>query len=446
MTGAFVCVLTFFFVFRCAKKSLGHGLGAVVAVGYVYGITRARLHDSFSHFMFDAAVIALYMERYGHWSSRAVERSRHVMHWLVMLIAWPTMLMVIPQQHPLIQLVGLRAAIFFLPFIAIGARVEERDLSNLTGWISILNVGAFGVAVAEYFVGIEPFFPRNAVTENMYLSTDIVGRAHRIPATFSSAHAYAGTMVATLPFVLTRWQSGDAGVVKKSLFAGAIVATGLGVFIAGPRLPVGILIIQGAVVGSTMRIPMRLKLGIAAFGTIVGGIVAQSARFQRFLLLRNTEKVVERIGWSVNMSFVDALREYPFGAGLGRAAGTSIPYFLADLMTTPQVGMENEYGRIALEQSLVGLALWIAFIFTTVTRPWAPVSRDWALGTRMMKIYVAVSWGTAFIGTGMLTSIPQTPLLLTMMGLLWRAPLPAAPARKRALPEHPRARGAPAPS
>jgi len=83
--------------------------------------------------------------------------------------------------------------------------------------------------------------------------------------------------------------------------------------------------------------------------------------------------------------------------------------------------MENEYGRIALEQSLVGLAVWMWFIANTLMRRWVPISKEWALGTRLMKALVVVSWGSAFIGTGMLTAIPQTPLLLFVMGLLWRA-------------------------
>src|SRR5439155_15264724 len=121
---------------------------------------------------------------------------------------------------------------------------------------------------------------------------------------------------------------------------------------AGPRLPVVILSLELALVFTTTNIPYRVKAGLVAFGVIVAWFVAQSERFHRFLTLRDTEYVAQRVGWSVNRNFFEMLGQYPMGAGLGRAAGTSIPYFLMDLMTTPQVGMENEYGRIALEQSL----------------------------------------------------------------------------------------------
>jgi hypothetical protein len=220
------------------------------------------------------------------------------------------------------------------------------------------------------------------------------------------------------------------------LYSAAIVCSSFGVFMTGARLPVVILFIQLGLVFTTVKLPPRLKAGIVAFGAVVAVFVAQDPRFQRFLTLRNTEYVANRLGWSVNMNFLEMLVTYPAGAGLGSAAGTSIPYFLMDLQTRPQIGMENEYGRIAVEQSLVGLALWVMFIGKTVARRWTPVSKDWALGMRLMKVLVFVSWASALIGTGMLTAIPQTPLLLFTMGLLWRArprPVPTPRIRPAAI-------------
>jgi hypothetical protein len=42
------------------------------------------------------------------------------------------------------------------------------------------------------------------------------------------------------------------------------------------------------------------------------------------------------------------------------------------------VAVENEYARIMLEQGLPGLALWLAFIFWTLTRPLT--TDPWYLG------------------------------------------------------------------
>ena len=54
------------------------------------------------------------------------------------------------------------------------------------------------------------------------------------------------------------------------------------------------------------------------------------------------------------------------GNGLG-GGGTSMPYFLESQVRHP-VQIENEYGRIMLEEGLPGLALWLGLILWTVTR------------------------------------------------------------------------------
>jgi hypothetical protein len=428
MIGILLCLASAAFVSRMATRGLGNAVGAVLAVGYAYGILRARVNDSFCHFVFDAAVVSLYATQF--WGPRATTnvRSRAVMPWIGLLIAWPLFVFFIPLQHIFIQAVGLRAAVFFLPCVLIGARCEREDADVISRWLVVLNVGAFAFAVGEYLIGLESFYPRNQVTQLIYYSHDVgTNMSHRIPATFPNAHAYAGTMVATLPFLLVHWQR-TVGVRARILASSAILATSLAVFMAAARQPVVILFLEMAIVGLTVRLTPRMKAGILALGCIVGVLVAQTERFQRFLTLRDTDMVAERVVGSVNMTFFDVLEEYPLGAGLGSAVGTSVPYFLWEYQSRPQIGMENEYGRIAVEQSLIGLGLWLAFIVSTLRHRWSPLSPEWALGTRMMKVFVIASWGTAFIGTGMLTSIPSTAVLLFEMGLLWREPA-AVPSR-----------------
>ena len=61
----------------------------------------------------------------------------------------------------------------------------------------------FLLAGAEYFFGLDWFFPHNQVTELIYLSKDLVGHTqYRIPGPFANAHAYGGTMVMGLPLLL----------------------------------------------------------------------------------------------------------------------------------------------------------------------------------------------------------------------------------------------------
>ena len=103
---------------------------------------------------------------------------------------------------------------------------------------------------------------------------------------------------------------------------------------------------------------------------------------------------------------------------MGSAAGTSIPFFLAHL--TPElIGLENEYSRILVDQGWFGLAGWLALLGWLYARP--PPARPpapWRLGVVLMYSVTLACWATAFIGTGMLASIPGTFFLLTQMGVL----------------------------
>jgi hypothetical protein len=83
--------------------------------------------------------------------------------------------------------------------------------------------------------------------------------------------------------------------------------------------------------------------------------------------------------------------------------------------------MENEYCRILIDQGLVGLGLWLAFLLWLLHRP-PPVRlrEPWGAGVVLMYSVVVVTWLIAFIGAGTLSSIPASVLLLTQMGVLVR--------------------------
>jgi len=124
--------------------------------------------------------------------------------------------------------------------------------------------------------------------------------------------------------------------------------------------------------------------------------------------------VAERISYSVNMGFFEIAAKYPFGNGLG-GGGTSIPYFLQSRISSP-VGIENEYGRIMLEQGIMGLMIWIAFVVWVISRRDSDPGDSWYLGRRLAKVACAVFFVAALGGTGLLTSIPQTSLFLLLVG------------------------------
>jgi hypothetical protein len=428
--GLILCIASVFGCAYAGRRSTGAGVGAVLAVGYFYGIVRANFLDGFSHFIFDAGIIGFYAVQFNKpVSSEAASVSQDAKGWLSLLIGWPLILFFVPINHILVQLVGLRHIILFLPALLLGARTRPKDLNTIATTLAILNAAVFVFAVLEYWYGITPFYPHNSATDIMYRSHDIsstAGRFFRIPATFTSSHAYAGNLLLTLPLLLNPILDTELRASKRLFFAAATILTVIGVFLAGPRLPVvqltGFIALMLILPGLKASARVALAACVIVIGLASAYYVASDERMQRFTTLSNTEMVEARASKTLNVSIVDIFLQYPLGVGLGGVLGSSLPFFL--LQYAPElVGAENEYVRIACEQGIIGFAMWGSLIYRLASRKPKAVSKRWSIGTHAMWAFILVSWGTAFIGTGMLQGIPNSVLLLLQMGVLLKRPL-----------------------
>jgi hypothetical protein len=410
----------------CARRSVGAGMAAMLVAGYFYGILRARYLDGFSHFLFDAALLGLYLGHFSRVGSFRPPKAPELTQWAAALIGWPILvfgLALFYPQHLLIQLVGLRAAVWFLPFLLLGAWARLDDLRLMARVLAVLNLLALLVALGEYSLGLEAFLPRNAVTEGMYRSNDVAGyTAHRIPATFISAAAYGTMMAQSIPWLVGRWADSHEGYLEKGLMVAGLLAAALGVFLCASRIPVVLLLVMGVVVVHWFRTRLGYLAPALLVGVIVAYLVQGNERLQRFASLQDANLVTERIQGSANLSVVELVLSHPMGTGLGSAFGTSIPSFLQHLMTQEQIGAENELARIGLEQSLIGVVLWVGFILWLLTRPRVGWPGGWAVAERLTWLFVLISWATALLGCGTLSAVPGTCLLLFQMGLLGRSP------------------------
>ncbi len=411
---AFLSVLVAMF------RSLGWGFLAVTAVGYLSGVIRANYLGVFTTFMFDAALFGLYLGFLlgrSHWEKGAVWGP--ITGFVAFLIAWPTLLCFIPINHFLIQCVGLRAAVWFLPVLLLAARLKTGDLTLIARGMVVLNLVAFAFGIYIYFYGVESLYPLNPVTEIIYKSSDIASsKYHRIPASFLSAHAYGGTMLATLPFLLDRLVGVKVRLFDRWFAVAGVVAAFGGLLMCGARLPLVLLTVSLVIAWVLMRLSLKLVLVIGLACWIGLAVARNNERFQRATTLADAESVSQRIGGSLHSSLFELIIYHPMGTGLGSAAGTSVPFFLRHL-APEQIGLENEYSRILLEQGWFGLAGWLAFLGWLFLRP--PPARPaalWRFGVVFMYALTLTQWTTAFIGTGLLTSIPQTFLMLTQMGVL----------------------------
>jgi hypothetical protein len=419
-----LCLIAFAFSYAAGKRSLAAGLATVFTVGYFYGILRANVPEPSSHFIFDAAVVGLYLTQLWRTPPAEERRAQQLLRlWVGLLIAWPVILFFVPVQSYPVQFVGLRGNVFLLPFLLLGGRLRDEEVYRLALWLGALNLVAAAFAGAEFFLGVERFYPRNEVTDLIYKSIVDEDYANpdritalRIPSTFTSAHAYAGMMVMTLAFLIGAWAlRRERGRWERRLLYAAMGVSLVGVFAAAARSPVVIL----ALMLLTVFLSVRLKAHGWAFLLVmlagVGWIVSSEARLQRFMTLQDVEFVGERVSWSVNDNFTQLMTEYPLGNGLG-GGGTSMPYFLASEVSPPSTYMENEYARIVLEQGVLGLCLWLAFIVWLFTRPHIRRSDPWYVGRRLAWVACAAFFATGMIGKGLLTSIPGTALMLLAAG------------------------------
>lgn len=421
MLAILLCIIAFVATYLSARRTLAAGLLAVTAAGYLYGILRANIQSPASHFIFDASLTGLYLAFGARFFDSAGDDKKGALRlWTAILICWPCLLCFLPFQPLMVSLVGLRGNIFFLPILLISGSVRHADWRRFAFGLALLNILALGFGVAEYFRGIEPFFPRSAVTSIIYASGDVAGGNYRIPSLFSSAHAYAGTMVATIPFLFGAWIQPDRKRFQTPLLLAGMVAALCGVLLASTRtyFVIALYFVTIAIFGSALGARKRKLLSVVIVALCA--LALTNERFQRFKSLSDSDMVVERVAGSVNRSFFEILFEYPMGNGLG-GGGTSMPFFLQDRIQRP-INIESEYARILAEQGIIGLGLWTGFIVWCVFRRTPFVPHPWRTSRRMIWYWYTLSFVMAAIGIGMLTAIPTTFLFLLAVG--WAVVIP----------------------
>jgi hypothetical protein len=417
MISAGICVLAFAAAYWAGRRALWLGITVVLVVGYLYGIARAHLSDAFIHLLFDASVAGLYAACL--WAA-ATARNRAGLYelklWVILLLAWPTFLFFTTPGDVLIQMVGWRANAFVLPCLLLGAQLDDEQLYWLGLGIAVLNIGAAIVGALEFTFGLQMFFPRNEITDILYqsrLSDQQWWLGLRIPSTFVNAHAYGGTMVMTLPFIFGAWLH-QRTRAHGHLLTAAVIASLLGVFMAGARTPM--IALAGLIVLVSLSRSVRGGARLTWVGVmmVVAFVVAGDNRLQRFASLQDSTYIAQRLGGSINSEFFELMWGHPFGRGLA-GGGTSIPYFLQDRSTAYFV-MENEFARIALEQGIPGFFMWVCFMLWVLVQGQRKASDSWQLSRRLMLAATFAYFLFALTGIGLLTSVPLSMVLLIGIG------------------------------
>ena len=199
--------------------------------------------------------------------------------------------------------------------ILLGARLTREKLYPLALGLAVLNIPAFILAIAEYTLGIERFFPRNVLTDLIYSSNDVGALgAYRIPSSFPNAHA-SRHLVMTFPVLLGAGVQHHRRRSHQFLLMAGIISAVLGVFFSAVRSHFIVMAIVLAIFILSASVRPGLKLVFTMALIAIGVLVAQQDRLQRFATLRDTHYVERRVQSSVNASFLDAMQQYPFGNG-----------------------------------------------------------------------------------------------------------------------------------
>src|SRR5581483_2814178 len=164
MEEAVFPVAAFLGALLATRWSLGLGFVAVFAVGYFNGVVRANFLGIFTTFMFDAAVLGLYAGFFLGRAGWAAETWRGTGgKFALFLMAWPALLSFVPVNDFFVQLVALRATVWFLPVMLVASRLTVPDLAVMTRGLAVLNLCALAGGVYVYLNGVEALYPQNAV-------------------------------------------------------------------------------------------------------------------------------------------------------------------------------------------------------------------------------------------------------------------------------------------
>ena len=339
---------------------------------------------------------------------------------MLVLLALPTLVLLgspfIGGQPFLVQLVGLRSSLLFVPSLALGARMTERDVREFSSWAGVSAVIATGFALAELAFGVEAFYPLNAATAGMYQTFAVSGLTLRLPACFASSHLYGGTLVLLIPILWTRLEDRTR---KRALTVLFLACAASAAFLCSSRIPVLQLAALVLTIVALGRRSPSLTLGalIAVVGIWI--LVGAEERFRRYETLGREDIVSERVHSSVNYSLLDVVLDAPLGHGLASAFGTSIPYFLAE-DALPQEGLESEVSRIALELGVIGLAAWMLFIARSLLAGFLAAQGSGRLSYALMFVSISAAAAMSLIGAGFMSAIPATLVMFLQIGWLWR--------------------------
>ncbi len=349
-------------------------MGAIVAAT-VQGWLKDRIPGYGPYVLSDLLLVAAFLWWMGGLAARryAITGPRGIAARILVLVAVPTLYLLLPGTPLLMEVAGLRAwsAFPIAGLIALSVFRTPGQVRAYVGLILLLCIVTAAYGIVQYRAGPQEALGISELAQLRHGSTVFYGldtageREFRAFSTFTYPAPFAMMMVFGLTLAAgivasrhTRgWLRWVAALLMPLFFVGM---TASGTRAALVNLVFGLLILAWF-----RRLSWRqvLLIPVLALGLHLAVLLTSGRIVERYQTLLLSEGIL----WTYVLAPLTvawrALQDGLFGLGLGRS-GVGVPFFVVSAQ--PQgfvVGSDGDIGRAAVEMGLVGIALLLVILF-----------------------------------------------------------------------------------
>lgn len=406
------------------REKLVHlSLVGAILVGFLIAPIKDRYPSPVSYFLFDmlfALALFFWMTGRAH-LGRALLPETPVTKMLLVFYALCAVYALFPGIPLWIGLSAFRGWCFFTVAYLLGYDIT-RSGAHVRAYLLLviaLAVLAGGYGIYQYLAGVESVIPDDELAAERHRFATYVtptGEVEfRIFSTFVSAGAFGSMMAYASALALILSLSREISPAWRILLRVGIVPMMTSLVLTGTRAAL-VMIVVGVVLLWWHRRTIRVYLVAAALisiGVRLGIDLTEGRAAERFASLADLGLILGRVS-NPFLAGVQAIREAPWGHGLGRT-GHGVPFFMGQWYPTFHLLFaDGDFGRIMIEMGVLGLVALVLLLGTALRSAWRAVRR--LKGTPEEEIALAIVSGAFMMGIGTLVG---SPLLSIPHGMLW---------------------------
>lgn len=348
-------------------------MAAVVAATF-QGWLKDRVPGYGPYVLSDLCLVAAFLWWAGGLAARrmAIVGPRGTAARILVLVAVPTLYLIVPGTPLVMQVAGLRAWSAF-PVAALIALSVIRTPGQVRAYVGLILAlcvvtGVYGIW--QYRMGPQEALGISDLAQLRHGSTVFYGlgaageREFRAFSTFTYPAPFGMMMVFGMTLAAGVVASRHASAGKRWLALLLLPLFFVGMTASGTRAALVNLLFGLVILAWYRRLSWRqvLLLPVLAAGLHLAVLLTSGRIVERYQSLLATEGILWTYVWAPMTIAWRALQTSLFGLGLGRS-GVGVPYFVVSAQ--PQgfvVGSDGEIGRAAVEMGIVGIALLLVIV------------------------------------------------------------------------------------